>query len=138
MDFPEGEVIGSDAMVAAREAFFAYGELVHQREAKVVLFGGEIDFEETAGEQGGGFPADLAAETGFLASALNRVDVAKEVEKNGFNEMPILGSYGKKSAQPEIRAFEFINVEGGEIALIAERSPQSLRGLNSQQRIVPG
>ena len=97
MDFSEGEVIGSDVLVATGEPFFAYGELVHESKAEVVLFGSEIDFEETAGELGRGFPANLAAEARLVASTLNRVDAAKKMEKYGFNEVPVFGSDGEKA-----------------------------------------
>jgi NADH-quinone oxidoreductase subunit D len=36
-----------------------------------MFFGGEIDGEEAAGVVLGGFPADLAAEAGFVASGLS-------------------------------------------------------------------
>ena len=57
-DFAEGKIIGGDVLVAAGEAFFSDGELVHEGETEVMFFGGEIDFGEVAGEFGGqGFQA---------------------------------------------------------------------------------
>jgi len=82
-----------------------------------VFFGSEIDFEETAGELARGFPTNLAAEAGFVASALNGVEVAEKIKENGFEEVPVFGSHGKKASEPEIGAFGFVNVEAGEIAL---------------------
>ncbi len=84
-----------------------------------MFFSGEIDFEETAGELAGSFPANLAAEAGFVASALNRVEVAEKIKEDRFKEVPIFGSDGKKASEPEIGAFGFVNVEAGEIALAA-------------------
>ena len=67
----------------------------------------------------GGFPADLAAEAGFVASGLNVLEQAKEVEEHGFEEMPVFGAAGEESAEPEIIALDFIDVDDGEIALAA-------------------
>src|SRR6266446_8464577 len=82
-----------------------------------MLFGSEIDLEETAGELAGGFPTNLATEAGFVASTLNGVEVAEKIEEDGFEEVPIFGSDGKKASEPEIGAFGFVNVEAGKIAL---------------------
>ena len=77
----------------------------------------EIDFEETARELAGSLPANLAAEAGFVASALNGAKIFQEIEEDSFEEVPIFGSDGKKAAEPEIGAFGFVNVEAGKIAL---------------------
>lgn len=61
MDFAKGEIIGGDVRVGTRETFFTYGELIHERETEIVLFGGKIDFEEAVGTLASCFPANLAA-----------------------------------------------------------------------------
>ena len=117
--FTEGEEIGGDILLGAREAFLAGGELVHESEAEVALFGGEVDGEEAAAEAGGGFPADLAAEAGFIASAREGRQALEEKEENGFEELPIIGAGGEESAEPEVRSVGLIEVEHGEVALAA-------------------
>ena len=41
----------------------------------------------------------------------------QEIGEDGFEEMPIFGADSKKPLQPEIGAFEFVNIERGEITL---------------------
>ena len=82
--FTKSEVVGGDVGMIFGEMLFGVGKLIHERYAEVLLFGGEVDFHELAGELGGGFPTDLAAETGFVAGGLNVFEVAQEKEKNGF------------------------------------------------------
>jgi hypothetical protein len=48
--FAEGKKIGGDILFGAWEFFLARGELVHEDEAEVALFAGEIDREETRAE----------------------------------------------------------------------------------------
>ena len=57
--------------MVAGKSFFGHRELIHDREAKVVFFAGEIDFEKAARKLTGGFPANLAAKARFVSSALN-------------------------------------------------------------------
>jgi hypothetical protein len=40
--FAQRQVIGGDVRLASRETLFGGGELVHQREAKILLFGSEV------------------------------------------------------------------------------------------------
>ena len=80
-----------------------------------MLTGGEIDFQEFAAELAGGFPADLAAEAGFIAGGAEVAEFAEEKEKGGFEEVPIFGAGGEERAQPEFGAFDLIDVYGGEI-----------------------
>ena len=68
----------SKETVKTREALFGDGELVHQGEADVVFMGGQVDGGELAAELFGSFPADLAAETGFIAAGLNGMKTAHE------------------------------------------------------------
>jgi hypothetical protein len=126
--FAEGEEIGGDILFGAREAFLTGGELVHESEAEVAFFGREIYSEEAGTEAGGGFPADLAAEAGFIAGAGEGGQTLEEEKENGFEELPIIGAGGEQGAQPELRTFGLIEVEDGEVALTAggdiETEPQ--------------
>src|SRR5947208_2442852 len=42
IDLAEGEEIGSDVLLASGKAFLSGGELIHERETKVVLLAGEV------------------------------------------------------------------------------------------------
>lgn len=88
VDFAEREIVLGDVGIGAREAFFGNGKLVHEGEAEVVFAGGEIDFEEAVPELGGGLPADLAAEAGFIAGGLDGAEVMEEEEEESFEEVP--------------------------------------------------
>ncbi len=116
-DFAEGKEIGGDIVLGTGESLFADRELVHEREAEVVFFGGEIDRGKAAGELAGGFPADLAAETGFVAGGLESGEFFEEKEQSGFEKVPIFGACGEESAEPEFGAVDFVDVDGGEIAV---------------------
>ena len=100
--FAKGKVIGGDVGLGSREALLGNRELVHEGEAEVVLFGGEVHFHESAGVLFGGFPADLAAEAGFIAGGLDVGEVLEEVEEDSFEEVPILGAAGEECAQPKL------------------------------------
>ena len=117
VEFADGEEIGGDVLLGAGESFFGDGKLVHKGEAEILLFGGEVDFEETATELAGGFPTDLAAEARFVAGGANRGKVFQEAKEDGAKKVPIFGAHGKERAKPEGGVFEFVNVEGGEVAL---------------------
>ncbi len=41
----------------------------------------------------------------------------EEKEQDCFEEIPIFGTSGKESAKPEVGAFDFVDVDGGEIPL---------------------
>jgi hypothetical protein len=64
-----------------------------------VFGGGEVNFAEAAGELGGGFPADLATETGFIAGGIEAGKVFEEMEEDGFEEVPIFGTGGEEGAE---------------------------------------
>src|SRR5260221_1425236 len=64
-----------------------------------------------------GFPADLLAKAGFIADSLERPEFAKKLEKDGFEEMPILGATGEEGPEPEVFAAPFVDVNDAEIAL---------------------
>src|SRR5207249_903964 len=117
VEFADGEEIGGDVLLGAGESFFGDRKLVHEGEAEILFFGGEVDFEETATELAGGFPTDLAAEAGFVAGGASRGKIFQETKENGAKEVPIFGAHGKERAEPEGGVFEFVNVEGGEITL---------------------
>src|SRR5882672_10520505 len=118
-NFSEGEEIGGDVRFGFGESFFSDGELVHEGKSEVVFFGTEIDREKAAGKLLSGFPADLAAETGFVAGALEVGHLTEKAEENGFEKIPIVGSDGKQRPQPELGTLRLIDVEGGEIAIAA-------------------
>src|SRR5437867_270053 len=50
VEFADGEEIGGDVLLGAGETFFGDGKLVHEGEAEVLFFGGEVDFEKAAAE----------------------------------------------------------------------------------------
>src|SRR5262245_18971971 len=117
MNFAEGEVIDGNILVSARESLFGDGELVHKGETEVVLFGGEVHFEKAAREFFGGFPADLATETGFVPGGTDTTEIVEEEIQDGFEEVPIFGAGGEEGAEVEVGALRLVNVEDGEIAL---------------------
>ena len=117
MGLAQREVIGGDVLLGTRETFFGDRELVHEGEAEVLLLTGEIDFEEAAAELAGGFPTDLAAETGFVASSVEPGKPFQEKEKNRFEEVPIFGASGEERAETENGRGDFVDVDDGEIAV---------------------
>jgi len=117
--FAEREVVRGDVLVGAGDALLSDGKLAHQGEAEVVLLAAEVDGEEAAAESFGGFPADLAAQTGFVAGGGGVRQVQHEREKNGFDKVPIIGAAGEEGAQPEVGPAAFIDVDDGEVALAA-------------------
>ena len=70
MNFVQGEEVGGDVVMVFGKVFLGGGELVHEGEAEVEFFGGEVDLGEAGAELVGGFPADLASETRFVAGGL--------------------------------------------------------------------
>ena len=76
----------------------------------------EIDFKETAGELAGGFPANLAAETGFVARTTDGGQMLHEKEEDGFDEVPVFGAESEERAEPEVGTFGFVDIEISEIA----------------------
>src|SRR2546423_14141369 len=82
--FAEGEIIGGDVQFALGKALFRNRKLVHESEAELLFFGGEIDAQEAAGGALGGFPTNLAAESGFVASSLDPGQVFEEKEEDRF------------------------------------------------------
>ena len=113
----KGEEVGGDVGLLFRESLGGVRKLIHEGESEIMFFGGKVHLEKAAREFCGGFPADLAAKTGFVTSSFDRSQVAQEIEENGFDEVPIFGAAGKKGAEPEFVAFGFVDVDGGEIAL---------------------
>ncbi len=41
----------------------------------------------------------------------------EEKEEDGLKEIPIFGTSGEESSKPEVGAFDFVDVDGGEIPL---------------------
>jgi hypothetical protein len=119
VDFAQGEVVSANVLLAAGEAFLGGSELVHEGEADVVLFGGEIDRGETAGKLLVGIPADLAAEAGSIARRFNIPQFGEEFEQDRPEEMPIFRAAGKECPKPKLGTLHFVNVDHGQIALAA-------------------
>ena len=119
VNFAEGEVVGGDVLVRAGEALFAIEKLVHKSEAQVVFLAGEINFEEAAAEFASGFPTDLASEPRLVTGTLNGGEFPHEIEEGGFEKIPVFGSNGEQTAEPQFAAFGFIDVEGAQVALAA-------------------
>src|SRR3954466_11709850 len=115
--FAEREKVGGDVLLAFGESFLRGGELVHESEAEIVFFAGEVYRSEDGGVILRGLPADLAAEAGFIAGGPNVPHHPEQIEEGGLEEIPILGAAGEKAAEPEITAFDFINIDDGEITL---------------------
>ena len=97
--FSQGEIIGGNVLFGCGEALLGYRELVHEAEAEIVLFAGEIYGGERA-KVLAGFPADLLAEAGGIAGGLHVPKLAQEGEENGLEEVPIFGAAGEKAAEP--------------------------------------
>src|SRR5260221_14087320 len=89
-NFAKREIIGGNVLLALREALFAGGKLVHEREPEFMFLRGKVDLYKAAGEVLGGFPADLPAQTGLVARGLNPGMLIEESVENGLEEMPIL------------------------------------------------
>jgi hypothetical protein len=64
----------------------------------------------------GRLPTDLAAETGLVAGTTDGGQTLEEVEKDGFEKVPVFGADGEEGAKPELGTFGFVDVEGGEVA----------------------
>jgi len=105
----QGEVIGGDVLLVTREAFLGGGKLVHEGEAEIVLFAGEVDPGKKAAELTGCLPANLFAKTGFVARGFDGSEHAQEIEEDGGEEMPIFGAAGEEGAQREFVAIGLIN-----------------------------
>jgi hypothetical protein len=118
--FAESKVVGGDVDFGLGESFLGDGELVHESETQVVFTGAKIDLTEAIGEGVGGFPADLATEAVLIAGARDRAEVAQEEEKDGLNEVPIVGATGKEGLKPEIAAFRLVDVDGREVTFATD------------------
>ena len=115
--FAKGEEIGSDVVMRGREAFLDGGELVHEGEADVVLFGAKVDGLERPWETAARFPADLAAQAGGIAAGFDGAEAIEEAVESVLDEMPVIGAAGEEGSEPEIVVLDFVNVDGGEIAV---------------------
>src|SRR5207248_1417689 len=97
--FSKREEVGGDVLFASGKALLSGGKLVHKGKAEVMFFAGEIDGGKSAAAVLTGFPADLAAKAGRVASGLHVAEFAEELEKNGFDEIPIFGAAGEETAE---------------------------------------
>src|SRR5260221_6495236 len=87
----EGKIVGGNVLLASGETLFRDRKLVHQREAKIVLFGGEVDGQQTPRKLFAVFPTNLAAQSGLVAG---RLDAGQALEDNvggRFKKVPIFG-----------------------------------------------
>ena len=116
VNFAEGEEVGGDVGVVFWNMFFGDGELVHKGEAEVLFFCAEVYFGKFVGVLLSSFPADLAAEAGFVAGGADAGDVLEEEEEDGFDEVPVFGAAGEESAEPEVVGAGFVDVKDGEVA----------------------
>ena len=82
--FAQGEEVGGDVLLASGEALPGGGELLHEREAEIVLFAAEVDGNEAAAEMAGGIPADLPAQSGGIARSFERAQFGEEFVFPGF------------------------------------------------------
>src|SRR5207245_10353484 len=112
--------------LASGKAFLRGGKLVHKGEAEVVFFSREVHLGKETAKLTGCFPANLFAETGFVASRFERFQQAQEIEEDGLEEMPIFGAAGEEGAEAEFIAFGFVNVNDGEVALAASPKTSEL------------
>src|SRR5438445_1686941 len=66
-----------------------------------------------------GFPADLFAKAGGVASGPHVAQLAQELEEDGLEKIPIFSTTGKKAAEPQLVALSFVDINDGEVALSA-------------------
>jgi len=99
------------------DVLFGNGELVHKREAQLLLFCAKVHLAKFVRVLVGGFPTDLAAEPGFVAGGADAREVLKKKEEACFDEVPIFCATGKEGAQPEVVGTGFIDVDDAEVAL---------------------
>src|SRR5260221_217853 len=90
--FAEGKIVGGDVLFVSGETLFRDRKLVHEGEAKVVLFGSEVDGQKTPGELFGGFPTNLAAQSGFIPGRLDAGQVLEEKVEDRFEKVPIFSA----------------------------------------------
>jgi len=138
--FSQGEVIGGDVVLGFGEAFLGGGELVHEGEAEVVFFAGEIDGSEAARETFASVPTDLLAEAGAVAGGLETAEGAQEGEEDGGEQVPVFGAGGEEGAEPEFIADGLIDVDDSEAALAAggdiEAEAEGFSGLKELKELV--
>src|SRR5947209_5295425 len=77
-ELAQSKVIGGDVLLAARKSFFGGGELIHEREAEVVLFRGEIHTRENTAVALASLPTDLFAEPGFVTGSPHTLERAQK------------------------------------------------------------
>ena len=109
--------VGRDVGVVFGEMFFGAGELIHEGEAQVLLFCGEVYLGEFVRVLLGSFPTDLTSEAGFVACRLEAREFFEEEEEDGFDEVPVFGATGEESTKPEVIGAGFVDVDGTEVAL---------------------
>jgi len=115
--FAESKEISGDVGMGGGEKFFAGGKLVHEGETEIGFLGGKVDGMEDAREFAAGFPADLAAQAGFVAAGGDIFEAAEKGEKGGFEEVPVLGAAGEEGGELEAVFVEGVHIDDSEVAL---------------------
>jgi len=59
----------------------------------------------------------LATETAGVTGGNDGTKFGQKLEEDGLEEVPVFGAAGKESAEPEVVAFAFVNIDDGEVAL---------------------
>jgi hypothetical protein len=117
MRFAQGEIVGGNVRIILGETLLSRRKLIHQRKTKVMLSGAKVDGLKSAAKQAGRFPADLPAQTGPVSGRLDPRQVTQEKEQARLQKVPVIGSAGKQGTQPELGAFDLINIDGGQVTL---------------------
>lgn len=117
VDLAQREVIGRDVLLAFGKPLFGHGELVHQREAEIVLLRGEIHREEPAAKLIGRLPANLPPQARFIPSRLHRLEVFEEIEQHGLEKVPILRPASEEATEREFIPARLVDVDTSEISL---------------------
>ncbi len=116
-DFTQGKIVSGDVLLGAGKALLSAGELVHDGEPQVMLFGGEAHGSKGGRILGGGFPTDLTSQPRLVPGRLDVVEVIHEEEEESFEDVPVVGAASEEGAKPEVGALGFVDVDGGEVAL---------------------
>ena len=99
--FAQGKQVGRKVGMGAGEAFAGTGQIVHQGKTEGGFVAGKIDRFKSVGTVPGHFPADLSAQTGFIATGHHAGHIGEEGVEDGLEEMPVLGAAGEKGGEAE-------------------------------------
>src|SRR5260221_3854017 len=82
-----------------------------------MLFASEIDFREPTAVLLRGFPANLAAQTGFITRSLQVGQAFEEIGQNRFEKVPVLCAAGNQPAQPQFIPVCLVDVDRRQVTL---------------------